>query len=194
MEAILASNATASDILAAVDIEKASPLTWLSLVILLDQVPRNCYRGSESKQVFTRFDPLAQEIALRAIDAGVPEHSPIRYRLAYRFWFHLPLMHSESLEVHKRAVTVHEDMAKDMEEFLQKDIGALDGDEKVSYELLTEKKDALKAHLESTMDFEKRHLVIIERFGRYPHRNEAMGRMSTEEEIDYLENGGETFG
>lgn len=103
-------------------------------------------------------------------------------------------MHSESLEVHKRAVTVHEDMAKDMEEFLQKDIGALDGDEKVSYELLSEKKDALKAHLENTLDFEKRHLIIIERFGRYPHRNEAMGRNSTGEEIDYLENGGETFG
>lgn len=40
--------------------------------------------------------------------------------------------------------------------------------------------------LENNLAFEKKHKVIIERFGRYPHRNEVLGRTSTEEEIEFL--------
>ncbi|CAI7569876.1 Tetratricopeptide-like helical [Penicillium manginii] len=193
LESILASGASATDILDSFD--SKSPLTWLSLIILLDQVPRNCYRGDKSKLVFERFDPLAQEIALRGIESGVPTlSSHMRYRLAYRFWFHLPLMHSESLAIHEQAIKVHEDTAKDMEDLLQRDIATLDEDEKMCYNFLSGQKDALSGYLSNGLDFEKRHKVIIERFGRYPHRNSAMGREPTKEEIDYLENGGETFG
>lgn len=39
---------------------------------------------------------------------------------------------------------------------------------------------------ESSLDFEKKHKVIIERFGRFPHRNEILGRVSTPEEIEFL--------
>lgn len=38
------------------------------------------------------------------------------------------------------------------------------------------------------------HRDIIEKFGRYPHRNFILGRSSTPEEIEYLESGAETFG
>lgn len=38
------------------------------------------------------------------------------------------------------------------------------------------------------------HREIIEKFGRYPHRNFILGRISTPEEIEYLEGGAETFG
>jgi uncharacterized protein (DUF924 family) len=41
---------------------------------------------------------------------------------------------------------------------------------------------------------EKKHYDIIKRFGRYPHRNEALGRGYTALEKEYLESGGETFG
>lgn len=37
-----------------------------------------------------------------------------------------------------------------------------------------------------TLDFEHRHKVIIERFGRYPHRNAILGRVSTPEEVAFL--------
>jgi uncharacterized protein (DUF924 family) len=37
------------------------------------------------------------------------------------------------------------------------------------------------------------HSNIIEKFGRYPHRNEIIGRTSTEEELTYLKNDGQTF-
>ncbi|AYO56057.1 DUF924 family protein [Acinetobacter wuhouensis] len=36
------------------------------------------------------------------------------------------------------------------------------------------------------LDFEKKHKIIIDRFGRYPHRNEILGRESTVEEIEFL--------
>lgn len=47
--------------------------------------------------------------------------------------------------------------------------------------------------LEFNLDFEKRHKSIIDRFGRYPHRNEALGRDSTQEELKYLEEFGHEF-
>ncbi|WP_020399161.1 DUF924 family protein [Kordiimonas gwangyangensis] len=47
--------------------------------------------------------------------------------------------------------------------------------------------------LEDNLDFEKRHMAIIERFGRYPHRNKALGRASTDEEIAFLKEPGSSF-
>ncbi len=41
--------------------------------------------------------------------------------------------------------------------------------------------------------FELRHKAIIDRFGRYPHRNAALGRQSTQEEIDFLAEPGSRF-
>jgi uncharacterized protein (DUF924 family) len=51
-----------------------------------------------------------------------------------------------------------------------------------------------RALLEYTLDFARRHVAIVERFGRFPHRNEALGRPSTPDEQRYLETGGERFG
>ncbi|KAJ5788350.1 hypothetical protein N7457_003340 [Penicillium paradoxum] len=193
LDKIIESGASASDILSAVN--PSSPLDWLNLIILLDQISRNCYRAAESKVVFGKFDPLAEEIALKAIEQGIPTQSPYyRYRIAYRTWFHMPLMHSESLAVHEQAIKVHEDTARDVNELLAKDPLTLSEEEKICHTVLSGKAEALQALLSSTMDFEKRHKVIIEQFGRYPHRNQALGRVSTSEEIEYLENGGETFG
>ena len=47
--------------------------------------------------------------------------------------------------------------------------------------------------LESNYDFELKHKVIIDRFGRYPHRNEILGRQSTEEELVLLQEAGSSF-
>lgn len=192
LEALIASEVSAAEILDAVD--TSSPLNWLGLIILLDQVPRNCYRGDASKIVFDRFDPLAEEIAIQAIAAGVmTQSSDVRYRLAYRFWFNLPLMHSENLAAHEQAVEQCGATASDMEDFLNKDVSTLNEDEKKCYTVLANQREALEMFMSNTFDFEKRHKVIIERFGRYPHRNQALGRVPTAEEIEYLENGGETF-
>lgn len=47
--------------------------------------------------------------------------------------------------------------------------------------------------LQDSLDFELRHKNIIERFGRYPHRNAILGRSSTEEELAFLEEPGSSF-
>lgn len=47
--------------------------------------------------------------------------------------------------------------------------------------------------LEGNLDFELRHKAIIDRFGRYPHRNAALGRPSTPEEIEFLQTPGSSF-
>lgn len=47
--------------------------------------------------------------------------------------------------------------------------------------------------LEDNLDYELKHKEIIERFGRFPHRNEILGRQSTPEEIEYLKENGSIF-
>jgi uncharacterized protein (DUF924 family) len=47
--------------------------------------------------------------------------------------------------------------------------------------------------LQSTLDFELRHKAIIDRFGRYPHRNAVLGRQSTQEELQFLQGPGSSF-
>ncbi len=47
--------------------------------------------------------------------------------------------------------------------------------------------------LESNLNFELRHKAIIDRFGRYPHRNAALGRASSDEELRFLQQPGSSF-
>lgn len=47
--------------------------------------------------------------------------------------------------------------------------------------------------MESNLDFELRHKAIVDRFGRYPHRNAVLGRVSTDEEIEFLKTPGSSF-
>lgn len=47
--------------------------------------------------------------------------------------------------------------------------------------------------LEDNYNFELKHKAIIDRFGRYPHRNELLGRESTAEEIEFLQQPGSSF-
>jgi uncharacterized protein (DUF924 family) len=57
----------------------------------------------------------------------------------------------------------------------------------VAVELFTEN------GVESTLDFELKHRVIIEKFGRYPHRNKILGRHSSQAEIVFLGQHGSSF-
>lgn len=47
--------------------------------------------------------------------------------------------------------------------------------------------------MDGNLDFELRHQAIIERFGRYPHRNAILGRSSTADEIEFLKSPGSSF-
>ncbi len=47
--------------------------------------------------------------------------------------------------------------------------------------------------IQGTLDYELKHKAIIDRFGRYPHRNAILGRESTPEEIEFLKQPGSSF-
>ena len=47
--------------------------------------------------------------------------------------------------------------------------------------------------LAENYDFELRHKAIIDRFGRYPHRNKILGRESTADEVEFLKQPGSSF-
>ncbi|CAG8613711.1 14466_t:CDS:2 [Funneliformis mosseae] len=141
---------------------KKTPEGTLSLAILLDQIPRNIFRGTA--RPFVDFDPLASEIAKYCIHRKWDEKlDPIQREFIY-----LPLEHSEKME--------------DQDLSLQKHKWQVD----TAPEIYSETLKSFLAYAES-------HRNIIKRFGRFPHRNKILGRKPTKEEIDFLEQGGETF-
>ena len=144
----------------------------LALIILLDQCSRNCFRDSQ-KDIYTHYDRIARGVLRALMARELDTHDRYRDLPAWRLWFYMPLTHSESLRDHDMFGEKLVEMRKSME-------AKGDGD--------------AVAQVDLALGFEKRHRVIIEKFGRYPHRNKMMARESTDEERDYLENGGETFG
>ncbi len=52
---------------------------------------------------------------------------------------------------------------------------------------------AFRERLDGNLDFMNKHAVIVERFGRFPHRNEILGRASTKEELEFLKEPGSSF-
>jgi len=104
-----------------------------------------------------RFDALARKLCRN----GLKEQSDHRLRPIERVFFYLPLEHSEDLDDQNQCVGHFRELAHEVSE-------------------------ELKPTFENFVDFAQRHQVIIERFGRFPHRNTILGRQSTQEEIDFL--------
>ncbi len=120
------------------------PRGALALLILLDQFPRNMFRGT--RRVY-QTDATALDVADRAIERGFDR----QVEPALRRFFYLPFEHSESLADQERSVALHE-----------------------------------AAGDEDGLTWARHHYDIIERFGRFPHRNAILGRESTPEELAYL--------
>lgn len=121
-----------------------APDSALALVIVLDQFPRNMFRGSPRS--FESND-LALEHASKALDAGYDaqvEPTP-------RQFFYLPFMHSEDLPDQTRSIELYEALGEPL---------------------------SLKSAIA--------HHEIIEKFGRFPHRNAVLDRPSTPDEAEFL--------
>ncbi len=128
----------------------------LALVILLDQFPRNMFRGEA--RAFAA-DAQAREVAGAAIACGFDlALTPVERR-----FFYLPFEHGENLADQARC-------AQYMREHLPPD-----------------------AERDASIEYARHHRVIIERFGRFPHRNAALGRTSTAEEIAFLDEPNSSF-
>ncbi len=126
----------------------ATPHGTLALLILLDQFPRNIFRGTP--KAFD-FDAKALKIALESLHKNF--HAA--YPKGYRLFFFMPFQHSEEIEM--------QDLSVDL-------FRGLDDQGTYHYALI--------------------HMDVIRRFGRFPHRNEVLGRTSTNEEIEFLASGG----
>jgi uncharacterized protein (DUF924 family) len=154
--------------------EEDKTKTALSILILLDQMPRNLFRTKDSiPQVYKHYDPIALSItkSLLKLNPRPDLYASIRASPIYRQWLYMPLMHSEDVNDHKL-----------LDELFQEVEVEVEGDE------------SAKACLTRTKGEEKTHREIIEKFGRYPHRNLVLGRTNTKEEEEYMNSGGETFG
>jgi uncharacterized protein (DUF924 family) len=119
----------------------------LALVILLDQYPRNSFRGT--LWMYTT-DTVARIVADIAVGKGYDR----QFDGLLPLFFYLPFSHSEVLADQQRAAALCERFG------------------------------------EPSISHAKRHLGIIKRFGRFPHRNPMLGRKMRPEEQDYLNAGG----
>ena len=122
----------------------------LARIVVLDQFPRNMFRGSP--RAFAA-DAKALAAARHAVEKGLDRGMlPVEKQFVY-----LPFEHSESFADQERACELMKPLGDDL------------------------------------YDWALRHQRIIERFGRFPHRNEILGRASTAEEIEFLKQPGSGF-
>lgn len=85
-----------------------------------------------------------------------------------RYFVLMPLMHAEDVAMQRRCVAEFE-------------------------ALLAGCPAELTGLMTAAVDYAKRHAVIVERFGRFPHRNAILGRESTPEEVEFLAQPGSSF-
>jgi len=117
----------------------------LALIILLDQFPRNLFRGT-GKAFATDRKALAvsDHAQAQGFDDGIGE-------LAGQFLY-MPFQHAEDREAQDRSIEIFTKLGN-----------------------------------EQNLEYAHEHRDVIQQFGRFPTRNKALGRESTEEELKYLE-------
>ena len=133
----------------------------LALLILLDQFPRNMFRGTARM-----FE--ADRQALAAAVEGVARHDDERLTVNERSFLYMPYMHSEEIGMQERSVSLFTDLANDAP-------------------------SELRGSLAAGVQYAKKHHDIIERFGRFPHRNTLLGRESTPAELAFIAEPGSGF-
>ena len=106
--------------------------------------------------------------AVSIVDAAIASGHDRQLRFIERAFLYMPLMHAEDRVTAERSLAV---------------FGAL------SSEI-----SALGAELPDFVSSATQHADIVRQFGRYPHRNELLGRSTTDEERAFLDGGGPTFG
>lgn len=145
--------------------------TLLALILLLDQMPRNIYRDPAGlKLLYTHYDRIS--LSLMYSNLPLLSHPLWRGKPHYLIWLALPFIHAEHIPSHEIA---REAMARCKAECEK------DGNEAATGFINMGEKSMAQ------------HLEPLEKFGRYPHRNQCLGRVNTEEEEAFLETA-ETFG
>ena len=110
------------------------------------------------------WDPIALDLANNMVEKQWDESLPLIYRL----FAYIPFEHSENLVDQETALAL---------------IGGL----------RDSASEEEKPIFEDFYDFAVRHHQVIDRFGRFPHRNTILGRQSTDEELEFLNQPGSSF-
>jgi uncharacterized protein (DUF924 family) len=121
----------------------------LALLLLLDQLPRNIFRGTPRAYA---TDAAARAAADRALERGFDQLVPP----AWRLFFYMPFHHSENIADQRRSLALFNALPRNP------DRGG------------------------SLRRYGCAYIEVIERFGRFPHRNEILGRPSTPEEVAFM--------
>ena len=141
-----------------------TPNESLTLLLLLDQLPRNFGRGTDYP--FTVTDPLSVRLAEYFVLKLEHDKSQPPYK---RMWYYLPFMHHESIPYQELCLARFGEACWDIREGDWKDYHGL---------------------MKSGLDSAWKHYEVINKFGRFPGRNVAMERESTLEEKEFLEKSG----
>jgi len=135
---------------------KSEARSAVSLIVLLDQFPRNIFRGDPRSFA---VNPMVLRCARQLVDGPLyGELITVEKVFAY-----LPFEHSEDIEDQKKCVALYEVMEPH--------------DSKAEW-----------------IDFAVLHLEIVEQFGRFPHRNDILGRKNTPAEETWLATSEHRFG
>ncbi len=134
---------------------QGQPESCLALVIVLDQFPRNLFRGDPKTHV---TDDKALAISREAVQKRLDKELPP----FQRHFLYMPFMHSEDVEDQHRSVELFQNLAAEN-------------------------------NGPDVTEFAKEHRDIVDRFGRFPHRNALLGRETTPEEAEFLEQSGSSF-
>ncbi len=110
------------------------------------------------------LDEKARSVAAQGLSSGADR----LLRPIERVFFYLPFEHSEDRDDQQRSVDLYRSMAAEVPDAWKKPFGFY-------------------------LDFALRHQEIVDRFGRFPHRNAILGRESTPEEVEFLKEPGSGF-
>ncbi len=136
----------------------------LALILLLDQFSRNMYRNTA---LMFETDPLALELSLRSVQ----EKLDGQLQMVERLFLYMPLMHCEKIDGQKLSLQYFEYLVDESRM----------------------KTPRNTPYFEYSFRFAQRHHDIIERFGRFPHRNSLLKRKSTQGELEFLGMPGSSF-
>ncbi|HEY9032412.1 MAG TPA: DUF924 family protein [Pseudomonadales bacterium] len=113
---------------------------------------------------------LYDEKALSLARDGVEFGHDRELRPVEKLFFYMPFQHSENLAIQQEGLALYRQTVAEAKTPEQKKL------------------------CEECLAYAERHCQLIQRFGRFPHRNKALGRQSTPQEESYLVNGGARFG
>jgi uncharacterized protein (DUF924 family) len=141
----------------------------------------------EAAKVFNFFDPLALTIALKAKELAIHQRPEVRYKMGYRLWLSMPMEHAEDIKMQELMVEEQKQRLQDLHMLIQGKVAMEDDGVRFCREVLVSKKDELSTLEKGMQKAVDEHHDAIKRFGRFPYRNVALGRESTQEEQAFLD-------